>query len=95
MSTAGFLYYSNAAVQQQEKQRQSLRLDPYVSHRGSLVVVLPAANLRGPPDKYGMLTVASVCTLWLCAPGLVLCSSMLRVSQVAKALKAGGSRWQV
>ena len=42
---------SSAAVQIQKKQSQSLRLDPYVSHRGGSIVVLPAANLKGPPDK--------------------------------------------
>ena len=40
---------SSAAVQLQK----SLRLDLYVPHREGSIVVLPAANLRGPPDKYG------------------------------------------
>ena len=57
-SMAGFLLNcSSAAVQLQEKQSQRLRLDPYVSHREGSIVVLPAANLRGPPDKYGLVTV--------------------------------------
>ena len=55
---AGFLVnYSSAAVQLPKKQSQSLRLDPYVSHREGSIIVLPAANLRGPPDKYGLLTL--------------------------------------
>ena len=55
---AGFLVNcSFAAEQLQQKQSQSLRLDPYVSHRGGSIVVLPAANLRGPPDKHGLLTL--------------------------------------
>ena len=58
MSMAGFLVNcSFAAVQLQQKQSQSLRRDPYVSHRGGSIVVLPVANLRGPPDKYGLLTL--------------------------------------
>ena len=57
-SMAGFLLNcSSAAVQLQEKQSQRLRLDPYVSHREGSIVVLPAANLRGPPDKYGLITL--------------------------------------
>ena len=55
---AGFLVNSSsAAVQLQKKQSQSLRLDPNVSHMEGSIVVLPAANLRGPPDKYGPLTL--------------------------------------
>ena len=54
MWMAGFLVNcSFAAVQLQHKQSQSLRLDLYVPHREGSIVVLPAANLRGPPDKYG------------------------------------------
>ena len=57
-SKTGFLVNcSSAAVQLQRKQNQSPRLDPYVSHREGSVVVLPAANLRRPPDKYGLLTL--------------------------------------
>ena len=57
-SMAGFLVNcSSAAVQLQKKQSQSLRLDPSVSHREGSIVVLPAANLRGPPDKYGLITL--------------------------------------
>ena len=47
----------SAAVQLQKKQSQSLRLYPYVSHREGSIVVLPAANLRGPPDTYGLVTI--------------------------------------
>ena len=57
MSMAGLVNCSFVAVQLQQKQSQSLRLDPYVSHRGGSIVVLPAANLRGPPDKYGLHTL--------------------------------------
>ena len=52
---------SSAAVQLQKKQSQSLRLDPYVSHREGSIVVLPTANLRGPSDKYGLLTLGRPC----------------------------------
>ena len=48
---------SSAAIQLKNKQSQRLRLDPYVSHREGSIVVLPAANLRGPPDKYGLITL--------------------------------------
>ena len=67
---------SSAAVQLQNKQSQSLRLDPYVSHREGSNVVRPAANLRGLPDKYGLLTLgrASVRCTSRFGPG-VLCSS--------------------
>ena len=55
---AGFLVNcSSAAVQLQKKQSQSLRRDPYVSHRENSIVVLPAANVRGPPDEYCLLTL--------------------------------------
>ena len=87
MSMVGFLVnYSFAAVQIQQKQSQSLRLDPYVLHRGGGIVVLPAANLRGPPDKYGMLTlgrpsVRCCSTLRAWSP---VCGSTLRVSQAAR-----------
>ena len=57
-SKTGFLVNcSTAAVHLQNKQSRRLRLDPYVSHREGSIVVLPAANLRGPPDKYGLLTL--------------------------------------
>ena len=81
---AGFLVnYSSAAVQLPKKQSQSLRLDPYVSHREGSIIVLPAANLRGPPDKYGLLTlgrpsVRCYSTLRAWSP---VCGSTLRVSQ--------------
>ena len=83
---AGFLVNcSSAAVQLQKKkkQSQSLRLDPYVSHREGSIVVLPAANLRGPPDKYGLLklgrtSVRYYSTLRAWSP---VCSNTLRVSQ--------------
>ena len=75
MSMAGFLVHcSFAAVQLQQKQSQSLRVDPYVSHRGGSIVVLPAANVRGPPDKYGLLTLGRPSVLLLLyASGLVSC----------------------
>ena len=88
---AGFLVYcSFAAVQPQLKQGQSLRLDPYVSHGGGSIVVLPVANLRGSPDKYGLLTLArpsvGCCsTLRAWSP---VCGSTLHVSQAAKAIMA-------
>ena len=50
--TAALLLY-----RYKKKQSQSLRLDPYVSHREGSIVVLPVANLRGPPDKYGLITL--------------------------------------
>ena len=80
---AGFLVNcSSAAVQLQKKQSQRLRLDPYVSHREGSIVVLPAANLRGPPDQYGLLTlgrppVRCYSTLRAWSP---VCGSTLRVS---------------
>ena len=83
-SMAGFLVNcSSPAVQLQKKQSQSLRLDPYVSHREGSIVVLPAANLRGPPDKYGLLTlgrpsVRCYSTLRAWSP---MCGSTFRVSQ--------------
>ena len=83
-SMAGVLLNcSSAAVQLQEKQSLSLRLDPYVSHREGSIVVLPAANLRGPPDKYGLLklgrtSVRYYSTLRAWSP---VCSNTLRVSQ--------------
>ena len=81
---------SFAAVQLQKNRSQSPRLDPYVSHRGGGIVVLQAANLRGPPDKYGLLTLArpSVrCCSTLRAWSRV-CGSTLLVSPAAKAMKA-------
>ena len=86
---AGFLVKcSSAAVQLQEKQSQSLRLDPYVSHREGSIVVLPAANVRGPPDKYSLLTlgrpsVRCYSTLW---DWPAVCGSKLRVSNVCNYL---------
>ena len=79
---------SSAAVQLQRKQNQSPRLDPYVSHREGSIVVLPAANLRGPPDKYGLLTlgrpsVRCYSTLRAWSP---VCGSTLRVSHVCNCL---------
>ena len=52
--------------------------------------MLPSANLRGPPDKYGLLTLARpsvrcCSTLQAWSP---LFHSTLRVSQVAKAMMA-------
>ena len=84
---AGFLVNcSSAAVQLQKKQSQSLRLDPYVSHREGSIVVLPAASVGGPPDKYGQLTlgrpsVRGYPTLRAWSP---VCGSTLRVSQGAE-----------
>ena len=81
---AGFVVNcSSAAVQLQKKQSQSHRLDPYVSHREGSIVVLPAANLRGPPDKYGLLTlgrpsIRCYSTLRAWSP---VCGSTLRVGQ--------------
>ena len=86
-SMAGFLVNcSSAAVQLQKKQRQSLRLDPYVSHREGSIVELPAANFRGPPDKYGLLTlgrpyVRCYSTFRAWSP---VCGSTLRVRQAAR-----------
>ena len=88
---AGFLVNcSSAAVQLQKKQSQSLRLDPYVSHTEGSMVVLPAANLRGPPDKYGLLTLArpSECCCSTLRAWSPVCGSTLRVSQAAKAMMA-------
>ena len=84
---AGFLVNcSSAAVQLQKKQSQSLRLDPYAPHREGSIAVLPAANLRRPPDKYGLLTlghpsVRCYSTLRAWSP---VCGSTLRVSQAAR-----------
>ena len=67
---AGYLVYCCTAT----KQSKSLRLDPYVSHSRGSIIVLPAANLKGPPEKCGLLTlVRPSCTLLLCAlePGPV------------------------
>ena len=63
-----------------------MRLDPYVSRRGGSIVVLPAANLRGPPDEYGLLMpgrpfVRCCSTLRAWSP---VCGSTLRVSQAAR-----------
>ena len=81
-SMTGFLVNcSSAAVQPQEKQSQSVRLDPYVSHSEGSIVVLPATNLRGPPDKYGLLTLG--CPSVRCTPRSgsgVLCSAARFVS---------------
>ena len=67
-------------------QSQSLRLDPYVSHRQGSIVVLPAGNRRWPPDKYGQPTlgrpsVRGYPTLRAWSP---VCGSTLRVSQAAR-----------
>ena len=93
MPMAGFLivYCSFAA---QQKQSQSLRLDPYVSHRAGSIVVLPAANLRGPPDKeFSARARASVCTLLLYAPGLVSCVRQHASYQPSNKGNDGCSRW--
>ena len=81
---AGFLVNcSSAAVQLQKKQSQSLRLDPYLSHREGSIVVLPAANLRGPPHKYGLLTLGrpSVRCYSMLRAWSPVCGSTLLVSQ--------------
>ena len=59
----GYIIYSCTAVQQQQKQGQSLRLGPYVHHhtRGGSIVVLPAADPKGPPETCGSLTLARPC----------------------------------
>ena len=89
-SMAGFLVNcSSAAVQPQEKQSQSVRRYPYVSHSEGSIVVLPATNLRGPPDKYGLLTFGRPSVR--CTPRSgsgVLCSSARFVS-AKKATTAG------
>ena len=84
---------SSAAVKLQNKQCQGLRLDPYVSHREGSNVVLPAANLRGPPDKYGLLTLRrpSVRCTPRSGPG-VLCSSARFVSAKKATMAARGCR---
>ena len=87
---------SSAAVQLQEKQSLSLRLDPYVSHREGSIVVLPAANLRGPPDKYGLLTLGRPSVR--CTPRSgsgVLCSEARFVSAKKATMAARGSRANV
>ena len=83
----------SAAVQLQKKQSQRLRLDPYVSHRDCSIVVLPAANLRGPPDKYGLLTVRRPCVR--CTPRSesgVLYSAARFVSAKKATMAARGCR---
>ena len=83
----------SAAVQLQKKQSQRLRLDPYVSHRECSIVVLPAANLRGPPDKYGLVTVRRPSVR--CTPRSgsgVLCSAARFVSAKKATMAARGSR---
>ena len=85
--------FSSAAVQLQEKQSLSLRLDPYVSHREGSIVVLPAANLRGPPDKYGLLTLGRPSVR--CTPRSgsgVLCSAARFVSAKKATMAARGCR---
>ena len=79
--TAALLLY-----RYKKKQSQSLRLDPYVSHREGSMVVLTAANLRGPLDKYRLFTlerpsVRCYSTLRAWSP---VCGSTLRVSQAAR-----------
>ena len=83
---------SSAAVKLQNKQCQGLRLDPYVSHREGSNVVLPAANLRGPPE-YGLLTLRrpSVRCTPRSGPG-VLCSSACFVSAKKATMAARGCR---
>ena len=91
MSMAGFLVHcSFAAAQIQQTQSQSLRLDPYVSHREGSIVVLPAANLRGLPDKYGLLTLGrpSVRCCSALRAWSPVCGSTLPVSQAAEAMMA-------
>ena len=93
-STAGRLVNcSSAAVQLQKKQRLRLRLDLYLSHREGSIVVLPAANLRGPPDKYGLVTVRrpSVRCTQRSGSG-VLCSAARFVSAKKATMAARGSR---
>ena len=83
----------SAAVQLQKKQSQRLRLDPYVSHREGSIVVLLDANLRGPPDKYGLLTVRRPSLR--CTPRSgsgVLCSSECFVSAKKATMAARGCR---
>ena len=84
---------SSAAVQLQNKQSRRLRFDPSVSHREGSNVVLPAANLRGPPDKYGLLTLRrpSVRCTPRCGPG-VLCSAARFVSAKKATMAARGCR---
>ena len=80
---AGFLVNcSSAAVQLPKKQVRACDLTP-TYHREGSIVVLPAANLRGPPDKYGLLTLGRMSvrcysTLRAWSP---VCGSTLRVSQ--------------
>ena len=84
---------STAAVHLQNKQSRRLRLDPYVSHREGSIVVLPAANLRGPPDKYGVITRGRPpvrCTP-RSGPG-VLCSAAQFVSAKMATMAARGCR---
>ena len=93
-SKTGFLMNcSSAAVQLQDKQSLRLRLDPYVSHRECSIVVLPAANLRGRPDKYGLVTVRRPSVR--CTPRSgsgVLCSAARFVSAKKATMAARGSR---
>ena len=81
---------SSAALQLEKKQSLSLRLDPYVSHREGSIVVLPAANLRGLPDKYGLLTLGrpSVRCCSALRAWSPVCGSTLPVSQAAEAMMA-------
>ena len=93
-SKTGFVVNcSSSAVQLQEKQSQRLRLYPYVSHREGSIVLLPAANLRRPPDKYGLLTLG--CPSVRCTPRSgsgVLCSAARFVSAKKATMAARGSR---
>ena len=93
-SKTGFLVNcSSAAVQLKKKQSQSLRLYPYVSYREGSIVVLLAANLRGPPDKYGLVTVRRPSVR--CTPRSesgVLCSAARFVSAKKATMAARGSR---
>ena len=86
----GFLLCTALLLYSCKKRRVSLRLDPYVSHRGGSIVVLPAANLRWPLDKCGLLTLArpSVSCRSTLRAWFLVCGSTLRVSSAAKAMMA-------
>ena len=64
--------------------KQILRLDHYESHRGSSIVVLPAANLEGPPEKCGLLTLAR--------PSVRSCSTALWARSCATARFVSGKQ---
>ena len=93
LMTGRLVNCSSAAVQPQKKQSQRLRLDPYGSHREGSIVVLPAANLRRPPDKYGLLTLGRPSVR--CTPRSgsgVLCSAAHFVSAKKATMAARGCR---